>query len=96
MKKMVIDMNIGKVTEDVEVHVKKDSGIITGFQFKTNDGVEHNIRLGWIDRVRQKLGQKINLDEIELDFSKSNDRIIMLLGSNGSVIPLFQNLLPIQ
>ena len=65
MKKMVIDMNIGKVTEDVEVHVKKDSGIITGFQFKTNDGVEHNIRLGWIDRVRQKLGQKINLDEIE-------------------------------
>ena len=65
MKKMVIDMNIGKVTEDVEVHVKKDSGIITGFQFKTNDGVEHNIRLGWIDRVRQKLGQKINIDEIQ-------------------------------
>ena len=65
MKKMIIDMNRGKVTEDVEVHVKKDSGIITGFQFKTNDGVEHNIRLGWIDRVRQKLGQKINLDEIE-------------------------------
>lgn len=26
----------------------------------------------------------LNLDEIELDFSKSNDRIIMLLGSNGS------------
>ena len=65
MKKMIIDMNRGKVTEDVEVHVKKDSGIITGFQFKTNDGVAHNIRLGWIDRVRQKLGQKINLDEIE-------------------------------
>ena len=65
MKKMIIDMNRGKVTEDVEVHVKKDSGIITGFQFKTNDGVEHNIRLGWIDRVRQKLGQKINIDEIE-------------------------------
>ena len=64
MKKMIIDMNRGKVTEDVEVHVKKDSGIITGFQFKVND-VTHNIRLGWIDRVRQKLGQKINIDEIQ-------------------------------
>ena len=65
MKKMVIDMNKGKVFEDVDIRVKTDSGIITGFQFKTNDGVAHNIRLGWIDRVRQKLGQKINLDEIE-------------------------------
>ena len=65
MKKMIIDMNKGKVYEDVDIRVKTDSGIITGFQFKTNDGVEHNIRLGWIDRVRQKLGQKINLDEIE-------------------------------
>ena len=64
-KMMVIDMNRGKVTEDVEVHVKKDSGIITGFQFKTNDGVAHNIRLGWCDRVKQKLGKRINLDEIE-------------------------------
>ena len=64
-KMMVIDMNRGKVTEDVEVHVKKDSGIITGFQFKTNDGVEHNIRLGWCDRVKQQLGKRINLDEIE-------------------------------
>ena len=65
MKKMIIDMNRGKVTEDVEVHVKKDSGIITGFQFKTNDGVAHNIRLGWCDRVKQKLGKRINLDEIQ-------------------------------
>ena len=64
-KMMVIDMNRGKVTEDVEVHVKKDSGIITGFQFKTNDGVEHSVRLGWYDRVKQKLGKRINLDEIE-------------------------------
>ena len=64
MKKMVIDMNKGKVFEDVDIRVKTDSNIITGFQFKVND-VTHNIRLGWIDRVRQKLGQKINLDEIE-------------------------------
>ena len=65
MKKMVIDMNKGKVFEDVDIHVKTDSGIITGFQFKTNDGVAHDIRLGWCDRVRQKLGRKINIDEIE-------------------------------
>ena len=64
MKKMVIDMNKGKVFEDVDIRVKTDSNIITGFQFKVND-VTHNIRLGWIDRVRQKLGQKINIDEIE-------------------------------
>ena len=65
MKKMMItDMNKGKVFEDVDIRVKTDSNIITGFQFKVND-VTHNIRLGWIDRVRQKLGQKINLDEIE-------------------------------
>ena len=64
MKKMIIDMNKGKVFEDVDIRVKTDSNIITGFQFKVND-VTHNIRLGWIDRVRQKLGQKINLDEIE-------------------------------
>ena len=61
---MIIDMNKGKVFEDVDIRVKTDSNIITGFQFKVND-VTHNIRLGWIDRVRQKLGQKINLDEIE-------------------------------
>ena len=64
MKKMVIDMNIGRV-EDVDIRVKTDSGIIAGFQFKTNDGVAHNIRLGWCDRVKQKLGKRINLDEIE-------------------------------
>ena len=64
-KMMIIDMNKGKVFEDVDIRVKTDSGIITGFQFKTNDGVAHNIRLGWFDRVKQKLGQKINLDEIE-------------------------------
>ena len=64
-KMMIIDMNKGKVIEDVYIHVKKDSGIITGFQFKTNDGVAHNIRLGWCDRVKQKLGKRINLDEIE-------------------------------
>ena len=64
MKKMVIDMNIGRV-EDVDIRVKTDSGIINGFQFKTNDGVAHNIRLGWCDRVKQKLGKRINLDEIE-------------------------------
>ena len=65
MKKMVIDMNKGKVFEDVDIRVKTDSGIITGFQFKTNDGVAHNIRLGWCDRVKQRLGKKINSDEIE-------------------------------
>ena len=63
-KMMIIDMNKGKVFEDVDIRVKTDSNIITGFQFKVND-VTHNIRLGWIDRVRQKLGQRINLDEIE-------------------------------
>ena len=63
-KMMIIDMNKGKVFEDVDIRVKTDSNIITGFQFKVND-VTHNIRLGWIDRVRQKLGQKINLDRIE-------------------------------
>ena len=63
-KMMIIDMNKGKVFEDVDIRVKTDSNIITGFQFKVND-VTHNIRLGWIDRVRQKLGEKINLDEIE-------------------------------
>ena len=63
-KMMIIDMNKGKVFEDVDIRVKTDSNIITGFQFKVND-VTHNIRLGWIDRVRQKLGQKINSDEIE-------------------------------
>ena len=63
-KMMIIDMNKGKVFEDVDIRVKTDSNIITGFQFKVND-VTHNIRLGWIDRVRQKLGQKINLDEIQ-------------------------------
>ena len=63
-KMMIIDMNKGKVFDDVDIRVKTDSNIITGFQFKVND-VTHNIRLGWIDRVRQKLGQKINLDEIE-------------------------------
>ena len=63
-KMMIIDMNRGRV-EDVEVRVKTDSGIITGFQFKTNDGSAHDIRLGWFDRVKQKLGQKINSDEIE-------------------------------
>ena len=65
MKKMVIDMNKGKVFEDVDIRVKTDSGIITGFQFKTNDGVAHNIRLGWCDRVKQRLGKKLNSDEIE-------------------------------
>ena len=64
-KMMIIDMNKGKVFEDVDIRVKTDSGIITGFQFKTNDGVAHNIRLGWCDRVKQKLGKRINLDEIE-------------------------------
>ena len=64
MKKMIIDMNIGRV-EDVDIRVKTDSGIITGFQFKTNDGVAHNIRLGWCDRVKQRLGKKLNSDEIE-------------------------------
>lgn len=63
-KMMIIDMNKGKVLEDVEVHVKKDSDIITGFQFKTND-VTHNVRLGWYDRVKQRLGKKLNIDEIE-------------------------------
>lgn len=63
-KMMIIDMNKGKVFEDVDIRVKTDSNIITGFQFKVND-VTHNIRLGWIDRVRQKLGRKINIDEIE-------------------------------
>ena len=63
-KMMIIDMNKGKVFEDVDIRVKTDSNIITGFQFKVND-VTHNIRLGWIDRVRQKLGQKINIDEIQ-------------------------------
>ena len=63
-KMMIIDMNKGKVFEDVDIRVKTDSNIITGFQFKVND-VTHNIRLGWIYRVRQKLGQKINIDEIE-------------------------------
>ena len=63
-KMMIIDMNKGKVFEDVDIRVKTDSNIITGFQFKVND-ITHNIRLGWIDRVRQKLGQKINIDEIE-------------------------------
>ena len=62
-KMMIIDMNRGRV-EDVDIRVKTDSNIITGFQFKVND-VTHNIRLGWIDRVRQKLGQKINIDEIQ-------------------------------
>ena len=65
MKKMVIDMNKGKVFDDVDIRVKTDSGIITGFQFKTNDGVAHNIRLGWCDRVKQRLGKKLNSDEIE-------------------------------
>lgn len=65
MKKMVIDMNRGKVSGDVDIRVKTDSGIITGFQFKTNDGVAHNIRLGWRDRVKQRLGRKLNSDEIE-------------------------------
>ena len=64
-KMMIIDMNKGKVFEDVDIRVKKDSGIITGFQFKTNDGVEHNIRLGWCDRVKQRLSKKINIDEIQ-------------------------------
>ena len=63
-KMMIIDMNKGKVFEDVDIRVKTDSNIITGFQFKVND-VTHNIRLGWCDRVKQKLGKKINLDEIE-------------------------------
>ena len=63
-KMMIIDMNKGKVFEDVDIRVKTDSNIITGFQFKVND-VTHNIGLGWIDRVRQKLGQKINIDEIQ-------------------------------
>ena len=63
-KMMIIDMNKGKVFEDVDIRVKTDSNIITGFQFKVND-VTHNIRLGWIDRVRQKLGQKLNIDEIQ-------------------------------
>ena len=62
---MIIDMNKGKVFEDVDIRVKTDSGIITGFQFKTNDGVAHNIRLGWCDRVKQRLGKKIKSDEIE-------------------------------
>lgn len=65
MKKMIIDMNKGKVFEDVDIRVKTDSGIITGFQFKTNDGVAHNIRLGWLDRVKQRLGKKISIDNIE-------------------------------
>ena len=64
-KMMIIDMNKGKVFEDVDIRVKTDSGIITGFQFKTNDGIAHNIRLGWCDRVKQRLGKKINDDEIE-------------------------------
>ncbi len=64
MKKMIIDMNRGKVMEDVTVEVKTDSNIITGFQFKINDTI-HNFRLGWYDRVKQKLGKRINLDEIE-------------------------------
>ena len=64
-KMMIIDMNKGKVFEDVDIRVKTDSGIITGFQFKTNDGVAHNIRLGWCDRVKQRLGKKLNSDEIE-------------------------------
>ena len=63
-KMMIIDMNRGRV-EDVCIRVKTDSGIITGFQFKTNDDITHNIRLGWYDRVKQKLGKRINLDEIE-------------------------------
>lgn len=64
MKKMIIDMNRGKVMEDVTVEVKTDSNIVTGFQFKVND-TTHNIRLGWIDRVKQKLGKKIDVDSIE-------------------------------
>ena len=64
MKKMIIDMNRGKVMEDVTVEVKTDSSIVTGFQFKVNDTI-HNIRLGWIDRVKQRLGKKLNIDEIE-------------------------------
>lgn len=64
MKKMIIDMNRGKVMEDVTVEVKTDSNIVTGFQFKVNDTI-HNIRLGWIDRVKQKLGKKIDVDSIE-------------------------------
>ncbi len=64
MKKMIIDMNRGKVMEDVTVEVKTDSNIVTGFQFKVNDTI-HNIRLGWIDRVKQRLGKKIDVDNIE-------------------------------
>lgn len=64
MKKMIIDMNRGKVMEDVTVEVKTDSNIVTGFQFKVNDTI-HNIRLGWFDRVKQKLGKKIDVDNIE-------------------------------
>ena len=64
MKKMIIDMNRGKVMEDVTVEVKTDSNIVTGFQFKVNNTI-HNIRLGWIDRVKQKLGKKIDVDSIE-------------------------------
>lgn len=66
MKKMImiIDMNRGKVFEDVEVQVKIDSNIITGFQFKVNS-TNNYIKLGWFDRAKQKLGKKINLDEIE-------------------------------
>ena len=63
-KMMIIDMNKGKVFEDVDIRVKTDSNIITGFQFKVND-VTHNIRLGWCDRVKQRLGKKIKSDEIE-------------------------------
>ena len=64
MKKMIIDMNRGKVMEDVTIEVKTDSNIVTGFQFKVNDTI-HNIRLGWIDRVKQRLGKKIDVDNIE-------------------------------
>ena len=42
-KMMIIDMNRGRV-EDVEVRVKTDSGIITGFQFKRKEGSAHDIR----------------------------------------------------
>lgn len=64
MNKMIIDMNRGKVFEDIEVRVKTDSNIITGFQFKVND-TTHDIRLGWFDRVKQRLGKKLNMNEIE-------------------------------
>ena len=39
-KMMIIDMNKGKVFEDVDIRVKTDSNIITGFQFKVNDTVQ--------------------------------------------------------